>query len=453
MKRIAPIAALVLALASAALPLAAQPKVSEKQQIAIFALGYYGWAIPQETLGNIDLEIRKVFSDLGRFEILSYSQSFSAAGVDQFIASIKKTKEANFVKPEKYQFGEAIFTEADYNRLLGAFIVATPVVANFSSQYSQKSGYWETEIKTFVTFIDVAAGTTMAVAEVTTSGSDKQAQVKSIGNAIEAIPAQLEYEIRKIPAFQINTRVLTVNGSEIKFQLGQNMGIKKGDEYSVISSSMVEGFKDEREVGLAVVKNVGAEVSTAQVQYSGVKLAKDAQLREIPRMGFDAEPYFRYLMGPSLDNNLDPKGDSGKNLVVGLKAPMSRGFYDVRPFVGLETALNGWRSVLTAFMIPINVFAGAEYRMRLGRLEIAPQAAVGGSYIYLTEVLSGASRDTSDTYIAHVGAQAYLDLGFLVTRDMRIFAEVGGEYWLTMSDWLYSSYGGVGASVGASFKL
>ena len=49
---------------------AAAPTVSEKKDVAIFALGYYGWAIPLETLGSIDMEIQKVFVDLGRFNII-----------------------------------------------------------------------------------------------------------------------------------------------------------------------------------------------------------------------------------------------------------------------------------------------------------------------------------------------------------------------------------------------
>jgi len=125
MKRTATLAALVLALAMAASPLFAQaPVVSEKKDVAVFALGYYGWAIPFETLGNIDMEIQKVFVDLGRFNIIGVTQRLSSGGLEQFIATLKKAKEASFVMPEKYQFGEAILTEGEFNKLVGAFIVA-----------------------------------------------------------------------------------------------------------------------------------------------------------------------------------------------------------------------------------------------------------------------------------------------------------------------------------------
>ena len=146
---------------------AATPTVSEKKDVAIFALGYYGWAIPLETLGSIDIEIQKVFVDLGRFNIIGYTERLSSGGLQQFIATLKKAKEANFVMPEKFQFGEAVLTEAEFNKLVGAFIIATPIVSEFNSRYNSDKSQWETDIKTNVTFIDVGAGgSVLGIAEV-----------------------------------------------------------------------------------------------------------------------------------------------------------------------------------------------------------------------------------------------------------------------------------------------
>jgi hypothetical protein len=430
------------------------PTVSEKKDVAIFALGYYGWAIPLETLGSIDQEIQKVFVDLGRFNIIGVTQRLSSGGVDAFIDTLKKAKEANFVVPDKYQFGEATLTEAEFNKLLGAFIVAVPVVSEFNSFYNKKKGQWETDIKTNVTFIDVGAGgTVLGISEVNSSGTDKANQNRSISSAIEGIPMQLQFEVRKVPAFQINTRVLTVSGSEIKLQLGQNMGIKKGDEYSVIVGGTVEGFKDTREAGLVAIKDVGAEVSTGQVLYSSVKLSKDVQLQEIPRLGVDIEPFLHIVNGAKLDLPIDPKGDTGSNVIAGLRIPLSRGFYGVRPFGEVQIPLNGIRQYLSISIVPIDVLFGAEYRLNLGRLSLTPYGAVGGSYIYVSEAFSGTSGDTKDTYIPHIGAQGYLNAAYLITRDMRIFADVGGEYWLSLATGLYTNYGGIGFGAGVSFKL
>ena len=172
--------------------LAAQaPTVSEKKDVAVFSLGYYGWAIPLETLGSIDQEIQKVFVDLGRFTILGYTERLSSAGLQQFIDTLKKSKEANFVMPDKFTFGEATLTEAEFNKLVGAFIVATPIVSEFNSRYNKDKSQWETDIKTNVTFIDIGnGGSVMGIAEVKSSGSDKDNQNNSISNAINGIPMQ-----------------------------------------------------------------------------------------------------------------------------------------------------------------------------------------------------------------------------------------------------------------------
>jgi hypothetical protein len=229
------------------------------------------------------------------------------------------------------------------------------------------------------------------------------------------------------------------------------MGIKKGDEYSVIVGGMVEGFKDTREAGLVAIKDVGAEVSTGQVLYSSVKMNKDVQLQEIPRLGIDVEPYLHIVNGAKLDVVPDPKGDTGSNTIAGLRIPISRGFYGVRPFASVQIPLNGIRQFFTATIVPIDVLVGAEYRLNLGRLSLTPYGAVGGSYIYVSEAISGYSADT--TYVPHVGAMGYLNAAFLVTRDIRIFADVGGEYWLSLASDLYTNYGGIGFGAGVSFKL
>lgn len=455
MKRTATLAALILTLGIIAAPLFAQgsaPVISEKKEVAIFSLGYFGWNIPLETLGNIDIEIQKVFTDLGRFTISGVTQRLSAGGLEQFIATLKKAKEANFVMPEKYQFGEAIFTEAEFNSLTGAFIVAAPVVSNFASEYNQKSTTWETSLKTNVTFIDVAAGgTVMAITEVQTSGTDKQSQNKSIQNAIDSIPMQLQFEIRKIPAFQINTRVLAISGNEIKMQLGQDMGIKKGDEYSLIVGGMVEGFKDEREAGLVLIKNVGAQVSTGTIIYGGSAAVKDAQLREIPRMGVDMAPFLHIVTGQKID--LGGSEVTGATTIVGARMTMSRGFYDFRPFATVQLPVNGIATWGTIFIVPVNALVGGEFNLYMGRLSITPMAAAGISYLIVGEALSGTTTDSSDSFFSHYGVQAYANVSWLLTRDIKLYGEAGFEYWLSAAPLLYSNYGGIGFGGGVTIKM
>jgi hypothetical protein len=434
--------AIVLALIVMNLASYAQaPTVSEKKDVAILSLGYYGWIIPLEALGSIDSGIQRVFSDLGRFNVIGMTQRLSSADLGEFVAAIKKDKASSFVMPDKYRFGEATFTEGDYNRILGSFLVAVPIITTFNSSYSSSGGRWETRLDTEVTFIDVAAGgSVVGVARVSTTGTDKENQLKSVSGAIDAIPSQLQYEIRSIPAFQINTRILSVSGGEVRLQLGANMGLKKGDEYSVIVTSSLEGLRDEREAGLILIREVGPEISTATILYGGKAMAKDAQLREIPRVGTDVELFLRYLDGPGR-----------VHFMPGLRAVPSRGFYGLRPYASVAIPLGVQASALgiSVDVLPINVVVGGQFDLHLGRLTLAPYAGIGIAYIYSIE---GLTVDTSKNYFPFLGGQAGFQASWLVSRDMRVFVEGGAEYWLATND-LFSSYGGISAGAGVSWKL
>jgi hypothetical protein len=452
MKRIL-VASLAFALASALVAQAAQPVVSEKQDIAIFALGYYGFAIPYEALGGIDAKIQKVFADMGRFRVIAMTQRFSAADVNAFIDIIRKNKTENFELPEKYRTYEAVFTEADFNKIINAFIIAIPVVTSFDSVYNEKSGYYETRIRVSVTFINPMDGSVYGIAEVDTSGSDKTSQLTSIANAIDAIPAQLTYEIKKISAFKITTKVLQVAGSEIKLQLGQNMGINVGDEYSIVDGGMVDGFSDASEVGLVVIKQVGKEVSTGYVVYSDVQVDENMALEEIARFGSNSGFFLHYMMGQALTvPYLEGEQMDAGSIIVGMKAVMTQGFFDGRPYAVIQIPVNGIRMIGTAFVVPIDIVFGWEQNLFLGRLTLGLSGGVGASYIYVTEIISGSSADTSNTYLFHLGAQAYVTAEYLLSRDMLLFVEGGFEYWLSLTP-VFSNYGGLSVGAGVEFKM
>lgn len=420
--------------------LPAQPEISQKQDIAIFSLGYYGWNIPYQALGSIDGEIQKVFSDLGRFTILGVTQRFSSSDVNSFIETVKRSKQSDFVMPEKFQFGESFLTEGEFNRLTGAFIVVVPVVVEFNSYFDIKNLRYHTKIKTNITFIDIASGgSVLAIKTVESSGSNDRNQYESIHSAISSIPAQLQYEVRSIPQFQINTRILSVRGSTVKLQMGSDMGIRKGDEYAIIESAKVEGFDDLRESGLIVVKDVGREISTGEVLYKSIKLSKDTQLREIPRLGSEVDLYLHSI------------GDSSAgSLLPGLRATASRGFYAFRPFVAAQIPVGLISSFLIVEIFPVNALMGAEYLINLGRLSFAPSAAFGISYFSVTSPWV-----TTDTeFLSHVGIQAALRLAYLLGRNSRIFADLGYESWIAITDLFGNrSYSGLMIGGGFTFKL
>ncbi len=414
--------------------LGAQPQVSVKQEIAVFALGYYGWTIPPQALGTIDLKIQQVFSELGRFTVFGATQRLSSGGVQQFIDTLRQAKQANFVLPEKYQFGEAFLTKAEFERMIGAFIVVVPVVTNFNSYWDPKANEWKAEITTGFTFIDVSGGgSVISIEAITTSGSDKTNQNKAIMSAIDSIPPELTYRIRAIPQFQISTRILEAKGSSVRLQLGNNMGIKKGDEYAIIATQMVGGIEDTKEAGLVLITEVSNQISSGQVLYSSVPVKPNTQLREIPRRGVDFDLYVH---------------SSGGEILPGLRMTGTRGFYPLRPYLGIQMPLGLAFNFLTVTVLPVNAVIGGEFVLSMGRLHLAPYVGAGFTYAHLVEALSGYEND----YLSHVGAQAGMRAAYLLNRNMRAFVDAGIDYWMSLG-WPFDNYGGVTVGAGVSFKL
>jgi hypothetical protein len=443
------IPSLVLCLTLGLAPLAAQtvaatsasPELSEKKDLAIFGLGFYGWAIPLEALGTINMQTRKVFTDLGRFNVIGFEESLSNIGLSEFIAAVKKVKEGSVAVPDSYRFGEVTLTETAWNSLVGAFIVAAPVVTAFQSRWNDKTFAWETNLTVYVTFIDVAAGgSTIGIAEVQSSGSDKRDQVASIRSAIDGIPIKLQYEIRKIPAFQISSKVLSVRGDQVKMALGRNMGIVVGDEYSVVVRGQVSGFNDDREVGLLVVTGVGPEVSTARAIFGQASITADTALQEIPRLGVDLEPYLHIF-----------NGAAGFEVVPGVRAVVSRGFEGFRPLATVQVPLSQITPIFTATIIPIDITVGGEYNFNLWRFSVTGWAGAGVGYVHLSEAITQISTETD--FLAHVGAHAWAKGSYLIARDMRLFAEVGFEYWLSLHPLFFKPYGGLGYGAGVELKM
>jgi len=140
---------------------------------------------------------------------------------------------------------------------------------------------------------------------------------------------------------------------------------------------------------------------------------------------------------------------SGGESLPGLRATVSRGFYPLRPYIGIQMPLSLAFSFLGVTIIPVNAVIGAEYMMPIGRLHIAPYAGVGLTYAHLTAIW----RSYESDYLSHIGLQAGGRVGYLLSRDMRLFVDAGLDYWLALDNLLFNDYGGVTIGAGISFKL
>ncbi|HOV39477.1 MAG TPA: hypothetical protein PLG79_12185, partial [Spirochaetales bacterium] len=116
-------------------------QVSDKKEIAVFNLSYYDWNIPNNALGAIDEQIRAVFINMGRFNVIGLTQRLGVKDVNTFIEKMKDFKSRNVEIPEKVLMGQEAFTEADWNRLVGAFLVVIPSITYFNLERMRDGSY------------------------------------------------------------------------------------------------------------------------------------------------------------------------------------------------------------------------------------------------------------------------------------------------------------------------
>jgi hypothetical protein len=433
---------LVLAAVAALGPALFSQEVSRKKELAVFNLSYYKWTIPPSALGGIDEQVRAVFVNLGRFDVIGMTYRLGEDDVAAFIERIRAYKTENVEIPEQVQMGQEFLTQADMNRLVSSFIVVIPSVANFITDRS-KDGDYTTEIRTSFTFVNVEKIESFAQFFVNTRGSDAN-PAKATQKAIDAIPLQLTFEVRKIPEFQLRTGILEVHGGEVVVELGRDMGVKVGDEYLIMSSRVLKSGKQvSDEKGLLIIRQVKEEISTARILYTKGAPQEGEQLQELPRLGIDATPFVHAValqVGPAPHAYPLP-------VLAGLRIGLSRGFYSFRPQVSIEVPLHLLSNTVytdTYGGIPLNISAGGEFNLYLGRLQLVPMVAGGiGMAIPL-------DKAKGDPRLTHFGGLAQLAVTYLFNRDTKFVIEAGYLGWASS---LLPSYEGVFGGIGISRKF
>ena len=421
-------------------------EISERKEIAVFALNYYDWSIPQGALGLVDSQISDVFVNIGRFDVIGMTYRLDAGDVNAFIAEIRKYKQENVEIPQEVRLGEVTFTEADFNRLTGSFIVVIPVLAGYSNNQVDGDS-WEAVLNTSFSFVNVETLKTFAFVNVETTGTGANPQ-EALRNAADYIAPRLEFEVRSIPEFTLKTGVVEVLPFDtILLQFGRNMGVQKGDEFALIRSRVLPtGHQLEEEQGLIKIKDVTEELSYGYVLYSQGRPMVGEQLKEVPRLGVDTSLYLQTLSSAG----------SLEAVMLGLRGALSRGFFRYRPIIGFEVPFGS--SIGKLWGLPFNSYVGTELSWYFKRLAIRPMGALGiGGIIPIWEL---EEESPEDFILTHVGGLIDLQASYLLTRDLRVFGSLGMAYWLGVADnialldsLLGSSYGGVSLSLGITYKL
>jgi hypothetical protein len=416
---------------------------SERQEIAIFGLSYYGQPVtvppkdlkveirgprasitielrgsgdPQvdqlfvRALGAVDEKIRSAFINLGRFDVIGMEQRLTEQGVNDFINVLTEFKRSQTELPEAVLLGQETFTEADFQRLVGGFVVVVPSVSWYSLT-PLEDGSFKAEIETSFSFINVENLTTFGQFFITTTGTDELEET-AVRQATDAIASELTFRLRSMSEFQIKTGILEIDGREVILEFGSNMGLKPGDEYAIVSTRVLStGHIASTETGLIVISDVQDGFSIGQVLYANPRATVGDQLQEVPRRGIEFSGY------------VDTLTDGiGVTYTVGVRGVAGRGFFAFRPLAAVEIPFRG---LVGETMLPVNAMAGGEWNLRLGRLSLAPSVVVGiGGAVPL-----GGDEDLETFYLSHIGGQLRVTGSVLITRDIRLFVETGFAWW------------------------
>ncbi|MFW5826011.1 MAG: hypothetical protein ACOCVO_00490 [bacterium] len=444
---------------------------SEREEIAIFRLSYYGqpaYDPPPDVrveirgrrgslsvelrgtgnrsyddlfaraFGAVDEEIRSVFINLGRFDVIGMDQRLTQSSVDDFISALSEYQAASAEVPEAVLLGQQAFTEEDFRELAGGFVVVVPSVSWYQLGRDEE-GNFRAEMRTSFTFIDVADMRTFDQFFVETSGYAESPQ-DAVREAVDSVAGDLSYRVRSMERFRISTGVLEVDGREVIVEFGRNMGLRPGEEYALVAERVLStGHVATTETGLILIREVHEEFSYGRVLYASPRARPGDQLREVPRRGFETTAYYDVLT-----NGLDVTS------VIGIKATAARGFYAARPRVSLEVPLRG---EISDGFFPVNLVLGGEWNAYLGRLRLTPSAGVGfGGAIPIDD------DDLEPFYLSHLGAFARVSGSLLVTRDLLVTVHTGLGYWFGLAGDSgsaiseLSSYGGLIIGGGVTFK-
>lgn len=416
--------------------------VSAKKDVAVFRLSYYSFNVPPNALGRVDARIQDVFVNLGRFNVIGMDYRLSEDNISEFIDKLKSFKQAHAKIPEGVHLGHEAFTEADLSRLAGSFIIVIPDLTSYSLHYELSIGF-TAELETSFTFINVDQMTAFAHFTVRTIGTGSYPN-EAIAGAADQLTGQLQYDIRTVPEFQLKTGIVDVEGNTVLIQLGADMGVKPGDEFAIVTPSVLpSGYVVTHETGLIIVKEVQKEVSYARVIYARVKPHVGDQLKELPRFGFESTFYAHGIFGGTLSG---PGSSIPPIVALGTFAAVTRGFYNFRPLIGVEVPVLPNDYVATATYgyggIPINFYIGGELNWRVWRFDIVPLIGLGfGGLIPL--------HSGDRFYLSQAGGLIQIGLEFLVTPQVKVFLDGGVTQWLPLST-SYSGYGGFYGGAGIS---
>ncbi len=405
--------------------------VSKKQDVAIFPLSFYGWIIPESLYTGIDSEIMRNFFTLERFNVIAMGYRFSHTDLESFNDAVLRARETESALPEEVLMGHEAFTKADWEKTVNAYYIVVPIVQTYSFEKIQTeeknenkekdkngvsgSGKKEEQtdftykVKCAVEFHIYSMQKKMKISYFVINGSSESGTLQgAVDIAVTVFGIKLERALRGVEDFIIKTGVIKTEKGNVYFELGNELGVKKGDEYAVIG---YDENNTELETGLVVVTGTEENASTALTLYANQHITVGDQLKEVPRFPFDIRVFFT--------GEFTLKIKDAAIFQFGIHVSQTRGFYRLRPCYAVEVGFSADKSINGD--IPFSVLIGMEiWNTYFGRIQILPTIQ------FFYAAFSSDSKGKKPQWeSAETGLKTFVHTSWLVSRDIKIGFDAG----------------------------
>jgi hypothetical protein len=382
---------------------------SDDLVVVLFSIDLDEYGLPEQVVSPGNERFRAAFRNSAAHTILTIPEIFPSDSSDPSelfpggTASVDEV--ANLLET---RFGVSELREEDRGILL-----VIPSVSFYEERKLDSDRYY---LRLEVTVRFVTAGIGSAVQERIVAAAGLSADLDAARNQIlEELQVQTAYQVRSIDRLRGARGILEVDGRVITIEYGRNDGVIRGDLYAL---------DGDAGSGLLKVKTVDDDLSYGVLLYSDDPPAVGKPVEDAGRIGFDTSVYVRGLIDFMAKQRYgrDPR----TILSVGVRQGTTLGMYTFRPVIGIEVGFPDLEA------IPMHVYAGADIRWYIRRVQITPFAGGGIGFVF---------QNADTQTFAYAGGLFQLNVSVLFGSRIRLFVEGGGVYWHGIGE--YDIYGGI----------
>ena len=419
--------------------------VSSKKDIAVFRLSHSGY-VPSEVAARIDQRIIGIVTSFKRFNVIGMEYRLNSSTIASFIDQIKRTKEQQSEISETVLSGEEAFTRADWERLTGAFLVFAPRITDYDERLifeeTEVEGkkvikkYWMVRIEGAISILDVSGSVGERVIPLYVRKIAKR-RSNAVDDAISSLLSSVYTAIKFEPEFALTSGILAVNreNNTVTIELGKDIGINAGDEYTLQKSISVAGKQAVREIGLVIISEVHDTFSIAKVIYADQPIVEGDGVKELLKSGVLLQGYAGITVPITGVKTRDLKEYLRVQPTFGIRAAYKANFH-LSISIGYEYAIQqpvGGSAALSAKpmrLIPFGMgyFGIGVYNAYVSRFKITPEVQFCFSSSSVA-VQTGSSKPGAFAVMAtQLGGRVLVSADYFISRNWTIGGSVGFGY-------------------------